>query len=705
MAIKTATFKDYYTITKPSPSEIAEFKDYFVNGNNGRKKLIVEMEATHAGLPLNNPRYYIPSRMEEGTPTIEIGRTPMKICTHHNTNSIPVGKTLDRQYVHTIPDDLVGNPDVLTLTSPVASMKDQLKAMRNLRRAGVLDREDFRGLGHIKIKAEISESAAVEALEDGRLDAISTNFDPVGEVYCSICGQNLYEDRCEHEHGEMYFADGMEEDGDMKFPCQYIPGKHKYLEASLVVLKGDPLAVIDIVDTQDKDKNETIYMSSDSVVSGHSTFQFKDSVEEDDMIINGKEVNLTDTEQKVFDQIKKLHADMKDEEAYSAAQKVAKVMSADQFVADVKEAEIDEETALLYAIEDTLTSEETVNGDEVAEEMRKELSEMKEKEEISEEEFEAADAKLSSEKRKKLPESAFCGPDRLFPVPDCAHVTAARRLIGRYKGPGSKASILACVSRKAKALGCDSKEDTSKITPDNGDVEILPCNCESVTKLNNDDLQKLFHAIELELIDRKQTLKRECSECAVHQEETDAAKKELGEARDELAKSENVVTILRSELRRAAVEYEAQVDAFVQQGLELNTAKVEKLAVVSVLTQKYDTLENAMTGLKDSNIEQESKSIMDSFDIKKITDKLNDGMSRTPQGTVNDPTNNADDNNQQLPAGLSKSALEAIDNIKDCLKRGETSKAKHIYDTINRLGMFNDDLTFESLSADSNPAE
>lgn len=31
------------------------------------------------------------------------------------------------------------------------------------------------------------------------------------------------------------------------------------------------------------------------------------------------------------------------------------------------------------------------------------------------------DAKLSTSQRKKLKGSSFCGPNRSFPVPDCAH--------------------------------------------------------------------------------------------------------------------------------------------------------------------------------------------------------------------------------------------------------------------------------------------
>jgi hypothetical protein len=71
-----------------------------------------------------------------------------------------------------------------------------------------------------------------------------------------------------------------------------------------------------------------------------------------------------------------------------------------------------------------------------------------------------SDAKLSAAQRKKLKGSTFCGPGRSFPVPDCAHVTAARRLIGRYKGSdATKKKIMACVNRKARSLGCDKSKD------------------------------------------------------------------------------------------------------------------------------------------------------------------------------------------------------------------------------------------------------
>ena len=70
------------------------------------------------------------------------------------------------------------------------------------------------------------------------------------------------------------------------------------------------------------------------------------------------------------------------------------------------------------------------------------------------------DGKLTAAQRKKLKKSQFCGPNRTFPVPDCAHVTAALRLLGRAKvSEDVKRRIRACVMRKAKAMGCPAAKN------------------------------------------------------------------------------------------------------------------------------------------------------------------------------------------------------------------------------------------------------
>jgi hypothetical protein len=82
------------------------------------------------------------------------------------------------------------------------------------------------------------------------------------------------------------------------------------------------------------------------------------------------------------------------------------------------------------------------------------------------------DAELSTEARNELPDSAFCGPERSFPIPDCAHVTAAKRLIGRYKGSdATKAKIMACVNKKAETMKCDSSEDANSLKAELADLQ------------------------------------------------------------------------------------------------------------------------------------------------------------------------------------------------------------------------------------------
>lgn len=61
---------------------------------------------------------------------------------------------------------------------------------------------------------------------------------------------------------------------------------------------------------------------------------------------------------------------------------------------------------------------------------------------------------LTSKDRNKLPETAFCGPDRSFPANDKSHVqNGLARLAGSKLSSSQKASVKACLIRKGKAMG------------------------------------------------------------------------------------------------------------------------------------------------------------------------------------------------------------------------------------------------------------
>lgn len=55
---------------------------------------------------------------------------------------------------------------------------------------------------------------------------------------------------------------------------------------------------------------------------------------------------------------------------------------------------------------------------------------------------------LSAKQRDALPDSAFCGPGKTFPIIDASDVMSAAHLIGKAADP---AAVKACVIRKARA--------------------------------------------------------------------------------------------------------------------------------------------------------------------------------------------------------------------------------------------------------------
>lgn len=75
------------------------------------------------------------------------------------------------------------------------------------------------------------------------------------------------------------------------------------------------------------------------------------------------------------------------------------------------------------------------------------------------------EARLTAAQRRRLPDSAFCGPNRSFPAHDRPHVLAGLRLLGRAKlSPAQKARVRACLLRKARQLGMKTGQDDDRET-------------------------------------------------------------------------------------------------------------------------------------------------------------------------------------------------------------------------------------------------
>ena len=111
--------------------------------------------------------------------------------------------------------------------------------------------------------------------------------------------------------------------------------------------------------------------------------------------------------------------------------------------------------------------------------------------------FELGDKALTAEQRKELPDSAFCGPERSFPVNDCVHATAARRLIGRAKlSDSEKAKILVCVNNKAKDMSCDKTAEDK--------LEDLASRLEAEIQGLKEKLNSLSDSKEEDIVERKE---------------------------------------------------------------------------------------------------------------------------------------------------------------------------------------------------------
>lgn len=665
-------FRDSFKLALPEKEQLEEYKDS-IGGFMARKKLSVSMEASHAGITNLNSRFYLPSSMEDGVSDLSKGK-PRPILKHHKADEDPVGKVVSAEYVSTLSDDVFSvAPEAKDLVDSSLSLKKRIRAARKFIRRGITANDQWQGMGYMKLNAEVSDSKTIEQLENGLFDSVSIGFTS-DHAFCSICGADWLDDDdgiCDHFPPGKVFEN---EDGEKE--KQYlIPGKMKVKECSFVNFDADPHTNITIegpsLDGVNKD-----YIKQESLFDSEATWSVQDSKEDSGMkfTINDKVVELSDQEANAFKLVKKEHE--ADADAY-VAEAVKEIVSSLEDASDEN---------VIEAYKERRTEDQKVGSYEAFEE---ELQKMVDEELLSEEEMK--DAKLSSSTRKELPGSVFCGPDRSFPVNDCAHCTAAKRLIGRYKGPGDKSKIKACIERKCKSLGCDEGKK-------NGDSEPEPSPTHELEKKSNDELLEGYYETEAELIKRSLKPERPCSQCADNQKKAEDASKEALEVKEKLEDAESTVAVLRGEYRLCNADLRTVVNDSIDAKHELDLMKKKYVSLLAVLSKKQDSLEKAEEFFNDTeDFDKEYKKLTDSFDLNDFVVKFSSGMDHDPEGTVNDPVYNDDKDNKQKSDGLSKPAQAVIAAIKDFLKDNKKDRAIALFSKMRGLGVLTDETKFEDL--------
>jgi len=700
--------------------------------------LKVRLAATHAGIITRNNGFYTPDKMRRGASTF-VDHFPKPVLVHHqDDHSDPIGRIIEARYVDTsglikdkyklknglVVKDRYGKEKGVITEKLISDFVEgkmpfgmQVDTICTLLRDSLLEEKDYEGLGHIELIANITDAAAIPKLLDGRYLTGSVGA-TTDRAVCSVCKQDWTEDgKCEHKPGAIY--DGAK--------CFIIAGDLVYDEYSFVNVPADRHSKV--LELHYNGIRDSINIAEDytgRIYEVQLGFPQYDSVtkEETEMTVKVEEIKDSLTadpapeskteETKVEDKKpaflekgkdgekdedkdkkkgKKAPKKKKDSEEHEddcdcdecEAKKATLAAKKDEVAPEVKNAATEEDfdTFITRVLSDAKLSEK--DHERLYEMMWEEIENAAKDGELT---TEIKDAKLSTKKRKGLAKSTFCGPNKSFPVPDCAHVTAARRLVGRYKGPGDKSSILSCVSRKAKALGCGGgekkkdnvvKDETVVTAPV---VETAPVTTEPVTTTVADEshdvaLLKMF-AAEME----KQTGKRyetpvkkpdEGPTNAITPEEVKALRsilmrlggllgrdalvqalteEELALApecekalMDEVVKTEETICVLRDELDALRKEYtnlfkdmETLQDAVTNSNVASRKAREAHLKTLMTLRDKKLVTVETFTTLSDEAVDKELEKISSEVDMVKITDKLGDGMSREPIGTIVDPT-------------------------------------------------------------------
>ena len=651
--------------------------------------ITVKIAATHAGLITRNNGLYMPDKMRAAVSTWT-EHYPKPVQIHHNDSPgdshDPIGRIIAARYVDTtgpvteqfqnsvLRDSYnkdVGKADKKfwdafnsDKTSFIKKL-DMLKLMDS-----VLNDPHYHGVGYIELTANITDPVAIPKILDGRY--ITGSVGAVSDkAVCSVCNTDwLEEEHCGHRPGRIY--DGKK--------CVVVAGNLEYDEYSFVNTPADRHSGIMNI------QNSVITDSADRTIKFFPVFEKM----EDSTNMN-EETPITQPE---ITQAATVEAKPEVQDAAVAATTTSDASPVPelQAAAAAAEAAAVEEPSELDKLFDKLFGGTALTDEEQDKLYEFQLSEM-DKEVIE-------DAKLSTAKRKKLASSTFCGPGRSFPVPDCAHVTAARRLIGRYKG--DKSGILACVSRKAKAMGCGGAKDA--VVKDNVQetVQVQETVIEqpqfqvSVTYqdgIATDESKAKYAKMVVDSIVEK--IGKDHVAKAVLDAGLAADPSEVTSLVDEVTKYEEIVgdlrdqlAALRKELKAAYEDLIVVEDQLIASKESTRSSKLENIKLFHKLDGSLtDDVNKNLETLSDDNLDVTLSTLSTKFDTEKIADRLNSGLSRTPEEII-------------VPAGLTEPSAETqsttkptyatqsiVDNVYRKVFLKDPASAKAYYDEMVKRGL------------------
>lgn len=700
--------------------------------------LLVKVAATHSGIVNSNHRFYRPDRMQDAAHqwTPDGGRYAKPVLFEHDKSGDVLGRVHTARYVDesykwtqdfpTVKDSIfykVGDHKV-DLFKSVDWIVDNLMPL-----------QDYSGLGYIELGLNVTNPEAIAKVLRDEYLTVSVGFQTNAAI-CSICHQNwASDDKCDHHPGS--------KDSESGKNAFLICGDFKYEELSFVNFPADPFAGKIAKDALKDSLSRKFFMGlshdKQQAYAAAAGMSMSDAVMDYDIQIvedsvatvhdltktdsqNAFEAEMRD-EKLVATRALELKQNLQDWKPETETDKTKKRSLMSTLNAKIKknnwtgvaaDTETDEEVKEAIAPKDV-----TCDGD-VCVDWSKETLTQEEKDYFSDEEglyaelcieMDAAlaakeltdsdvkDAKLSTEKRGKLSGGTFCGPNRSFPVPDCAHVTAARRLIGRAKvGDSTKSKILSCVSGKAKSLGCAGKSDSAA---ENSSVKLDTIQvsdefkalvdeksggCSKEILGHYDGLNKNYRGSDDDMKGRMRHLHYRIGESWDTASSLEWAKKHVAEKSDSVVvpaadwnMKEDAVNSLTDEVTKLTDALTTAKNTSVEMLKGVKKSLATQIVIYKNLTghADYKDLDNAK---RDAKVEELSKR-----HVTSLKDAVADIMSElkwvtpaeaTPANKVNEPTKSVADNAHADQSVVDAKILnDASETEADKLKKQETANA------------------------------
>ena len=212
------------------------------------KKIIATIDATHSGLVNGNWFMYMPSGMEAGkdsfTKPYKKPVTDGHPKFYENETSTPViGRIIDAEYI-----SYGLHPEMDTMDTRDEKMVDAAQEVYRLQ----TNDSEFKGLGHTRVKAEITDEKSIKEIIDGRKLTVSIGA-YLDNARCSVCGSRY--GSCEHEIANSY-------DGKVAFR---VGGKMKFDHLAFVKTPADQNAFVNNIEVKDGEDESYAIMVYDEV--------------------------------------------------------------------------------------------------------------------------------------------------------------------------------------------------------------------------------------------------------------------------------------------------------------------------------------------------------------------------------------------------------------------------------------------------------